>query len=47
MITKKRTQLVHGGKYLVAVDVRNALREGDLKVAAKFGRVYRLTPVAG
>jgi hypothetical protein len=27
-------------------DVRNALREGDLKTAAKWGRVYRLTPVA-
>lgn len=26
-------------------DVREALRRGDLKAAAKHGRVYRLTPV--
>ncbi len=26
-------------------DVRNALREGDLKTAAKLGRVFRLTPI--
>ena len=26
-------------------DVREALRRGDLKAAAKYGRVYRLTPV--
>jgi len=28
-------------------DVREALRQGDLKAAAKLGRVYRLTRVAG
>ena len=27
-------------------DVRDALRRGDLKSAAKLGRVFRLTPVA-
>ena len=27
-------------------DVREALRQGDLKAASKLGRVYRLTPVA-
>jgi hypothetical protein len=26
-------------------EVREALRRGDLKAAAKLGRVYRLTPV--
>ena len=26
-------------------EVREALRHGDLKSAAKFGRVFRLTPV--
>jgi hypothetical protein len=27
-------------------DVRQALREGDLKTAAKLGRVFKLTPIA-
>lgn len=27
-------------------DVRQALREGDLKAAARLGRVFKLTPVA-
>jgi hypothetical protein len=28
-------------------DVREALKQGDLKAAAKLGRVYKLTPVVG
>jgi hypothetical protein len=28
-------------------DVREALRQGDLKAASKLGSVYKLTPVAG
>lgn len=28
-------------------DVREALKRGDLKVASKLGRVYKLTRVAG
>ena len=28
-------------------DVREALKQGDLKAASKFGRVYKLTPVVG
>ncbi|MBU2590632.1 MAG: hypothetical protein ABIJ24_00770 [Nitrospinota bacterium] len=28
-------------------DVRNALREGDIKSAARLARVFTLTPVAG
>ena len=28
-------------------DVREALKQGDLKAASRLGRVYRLTPVAG
>jgi len=28
-------------------DVREALRQGDLPAAAKLGRIYRLTRVAG
>jgi hypothetical protein len=27
-------------------DVRDALRQGDLKSAAKYGRIYELRPVA-
>ena len=27
-------------------DVRQALRQGDIETAARFARVYRLTPVA-
>ncbi len=27
-------------------DVRDALRRGDIKAAAKLGRIYSLTPVA-
>ena len=27
-------------------EVRSALRRGDLKAAARFARIYRLTPVA-
>lgn len=28
-------------------DVREALKQGDLKAASKLGSVYKLTPVAG
>jgi hypothetical protein len=28
-------------------DVRQALKQGDLKAASKLGRIYRLTPVVG
>jgi hypothetical protein len=28
-------------------DVREALKQGDLKAASKLGRVYKPTPVAG
>jgi len=28
-------------------DVREALKQGDLKAASRLGRVYKLTPVAG
>jgi hypothetical protein len=28
-------------------DVREALKQGDLKAASRLGRVYRLTPVTG
>ena len=27
-------------------DVRDALRKGDIETAAKFGRVFKLTPVS-
>lgn len=27
-------------------DVKNALRQGDLETAAKYGRIYELRPVA-
>ncbi|MBW1774177.1 MAG: hypothetical protein JRJ82_14995 [Deltaproteobacteria bacterium] len=27
-------------------DVRNALRRGDIKAAARFGRIFKLTPVS-
>ena len=27
-------------------DVRQALREGDLETAAKFARIFKLTPIA-
>jgi len=27
-------------------DVRDAIRQGDLEVAAKYGRIYELRPVA-
>ena len=27
-------------------DVRNAIRQGDLEAAAKYGRIYELRPVA-
>lgn len=71
MITKKRTKIIHEGKYVAEVvidvyeddtgwspylsaetaylleDVREALRVGDLPGAAKFGKVYVLTPIAG
>lgn len=28
-------------------DVRNALRQGDLETAARYGRIYEMRPVAG
>lgn len=28
-------------------DVREALKQGDLKAASRLGRVYKLTPVTG
>ena len=28
-------------------DVREALRQGDIEAAAKFGRIYALKPLAG
>ena len=69
MITRRRTKLVHEGKYVAEVDVelveadngwspyltledayklddvREALRRGDVKAAARYARVYTLTPV--
>jgi len=27
-------------------DLRDALREGDLRLAARYGRIYELRPVA-
>jgi hypothetical protein len=68
--TRKRTKLIHEGKYAAEVavelivddtawspyltpeDVRKldtvslALRRGDIAEAAKYGRVFELTPVA-
>ena len=68
--TRKRTKLVHEGKYAAEVPVeliedntawspylspdevdkldtvRLALRRGDVTEAAKYGRVFELTPVA-
>jgi hypothetical protein len=68
-MTRKRTRLVHEGKYAAEVSVelieddtawspyltpadvqkldtvRLALRRGDIAEAAKFGRVFELTPV--
>jgi hypothetical protein len=70
-MTRKKTKLIHEGKYAaeVSVDlieddtawspylspedvqrldaVRLALRRGDVETAAKFGRVFELTPIAG
>lgn len=70
MSKRKRTKLVHEGKYVAEVDVellqdpggwspylsledayrlddvRQALRTGDLKAAAKHARIYSLSPVA-
>ena len=70
MKKRRRTKLVHEGKYVAEVDVklletddewspylsvddayklddvREALRRGDLKKAARLGRVFTLTPVA-
>jgi hypothetical protein len=69
-MTKKRTKLIHEGKYAAEVPVelieddtawspylspedvrkldtvRLALRRGDIAEAAKFARVFELTPVA-
>ncbi len=69
MSKRKRTKLVHEGKYVAEVevelfegedgwspylsledaylldDVRDALRAGDLKTAAKYAKVFSLTPV--
>lgn len=38
----------HGYDELAAdgIDVRDALRRGDIRTAAKLGRVYKLTPVS-
>jgi hypothetical protein len=70
MTAKRRTKLVHEGKYAAEVevellserngwgpylsladaekldDVREALRRGDIKAAARHGRVFSLTPIA-
>ncbi len=70
MSKKKRTKLVHEGRYVAEVDVelleepevwspylsledayrldnvREALRQGDVKTAAKYSRVFSLTPVS-
>ncbi len=70
MKTRRRTKLVHEGKYIAEVDVellerdhewstylsvedayklddvREALRRGDIKVAARHSRVFTLTPVS-
>ena len=70
MTTKRKTKLIHEGKYVAEVDVellvvedewspyltledayklddvREALRRGDLKAAARKARVYELHPVA-
>jgi hypothetical protein len=70
MMTRKRTKLIHEGKYAaeILVDlivddtawspylspedvhkldtVRLALRRGDIATAAKYGRVFELTPVS-
>ena len=70
MSKKKRTKLIHEGKYVAEVNVelfeepegwspylsiedayrldhvRQALRRGDTRTAAKFSRVYTLTPVS-
>lgn len=69
MKKRRRTKLVHEGKYVAQVDVelletdeewspylsledadklddvRNALRRGDLKSAARYGHIFTLTPV--
>lgn len=69
MQEKKRTKLVHEGRYVAAVevtlvedetewapylrledayrldDVREALKTGDIKSAARYGQVYELHPV--
>ncbi len=70
MKTRRRTKLVHEGKYIAEVDVelmdtdhawspylsvedayklddvREALRRGDIKTAAQYGRVFTLAPVS-
>ena len=70
MARRKRTKLVHEGRYVAEVevelveepegwspylsledayrldDVREALRRGDVKTAARYSRVFSLTPVA-
>lgn len=70
MSTKRRTKLLHEGKYVAEIevdlieeengwspylsmadaqkldDVRDALRRGDIKAAARIARVFSLTPVA-
>ena len=56
-MTRKSTQLVREGKYAAEVPVelieearkldavRLALRRGDIAAAAKYGRVFELTPI--
>lgn len=70
MKKRRRTKLVHEGKYVAQVDVelletvekwspylslddayklddvREALRRGDLKAAARYGDIFTLTPVS-
>lgn len=70
MRKRHSTKLVHGGQYVVEVDVelleteekwspylsledayklddvRDALRQGDVKAASQHGKIYTLTPVA-
>ena len=70
MTRRKRTKLVHEGRYVAEVevelveepegwspylsledayrldDVREALRRGDVKTAARYSRVFSITPVA-
>ncbi|TLY22173.1 MAG: hypothetical protein E6K68_03790 [Nitrospirae bacterium] len=71
MKKRKRTKLVHEGRYLAEVDVellvtddewapylsvqdayklddvREALKKGDTTTAARYGRLFSLTPIGG